>query len=39
MANLKVKFVTYTTACVSLVSDVRICGQLKPALFKATKTS
>ena len=39
MANLKVKFVTYTTACVSLVLDVRICGQLKPALFKATKTS
>lgn len=39
MANLKVKFVTYTTAAVSFVSDVRICGQLKPTLIKATKTS
>ena len=39
MANLKAKFVTYTTVAVILVLDVRICGQLKTALFKATKIS
>ena len=38
MANLKVKFVTYTTVAVILVLDVRICGQ-SMALFKATKIS
>ena len=39
MANLKAKFVTYTTVAVILVLDVRICGQLKTALFKATQIS
>ena len=37
MANLKVKFVTYNTAVVSFVSDVRICGQLKPTLIRQQK--
>ena len=39
MANLKAKFVTYTTVAVILVLDVRICGQLKITLFKAIKNS
>ena len=37
MANLKAKFVTCTAVAIILVLDVRICGQLKTALFKATK--
>ena len=39
MANLKAEFVTYTTVAVILVLHMRICGQLKTALFKATKIS
>ena len=39
MANLKAKFVTCTAVAIILVLDVRICGQLKTALFKATKIS
>ena len=39
MATLKAKFVTYTTVAVILVLDVSICGQLKTALFKASKIS
>ena len=39
MPNLKAKFVTSTTVAVILVLDVRICGLLKLALFKATKIS
>ena len=32
MANLKAKYVTYTTVAVILVLDVRIYGQLKTIL-------
>ena len=39
MANLKAKFVIYTTVALILVLDVRIFGQLKTVLFKATKIS
>ena len=39
IANLKAKFVTYTTVTVILVLDVSICGQLKTALFKASKST
>ena len=39
MANLKAKFVTCTVVAIILVLDVRTCGQLKTALFEATKIS
>ena len=39
MATLKAKFVAYTTVAVILVLHVSICGQLKTALFKASKIS
>ena len=39
MVNLNAKFVTYTTVAVILMLDVKICGQLKTALFTARKIS